>query len=59
MKMSNLTWGELERLLFHGSKRDYEKNLLPGSCLLEWVDYCLHDYDEVDQIIIDLEVIGA
>lgn len=59
MKMSDLTWSELERLLFHGSHKNYERNRLPGSCLMEWIDYCLHDYDEIDHIIIDHEVIGA
>lgn len=32
---------------------------LPGACVGEWLGYFQHDYDDVDRLYIDHEIIGG
>ena len=33
--------------------------LVPGVCLLEWLQYVQYDYDDVDRVYIDADTIGG
>ena len=50
-------WYPLLNSLYDGER--YTGRQLPGSCITEWLEYIQHDWDAVDALYLDHEVIGG
>lgn len=53
------TWSVLLESLFVPGPKGEPKRKLKGPEPMEWLHYVIHDFDEIDRIYIDAEVIGG